>query len=123
MADIFHIRRKRRLAAAARKLAGGSAGLHQCIVCGSTCVRPVDWETAGPGHWSITLHCANCDVWREVRATNEQASAFDVELERQIGEIRRALERIDRERMQAEADVFVAALERDLIDAGDFARS
>jgi hypothetical protein len=42
-------------------------------------------------------------------------------LDRQIATIARAFERVDRERMRCELDVFVAALHHDLIDATDFA--
>ena len=38
-----------------------------------------------------------------------------------MAEIATALQREDQERMSAEARVLIAALEHDLIDAGDFA--
>ena len=43
-------------------------------------------------------------------------------LDQQIAAIERVLLQIDRERMREEADAFVVALERDLIDPADFAR-
>lgn len=122
MARIPRIRRRRALAAAARRLAGGGTGIHHCLVCGSDRVCPHSWETDGEEHWAITLHCPECDVWRDVRITNAEAKAFDLELDRQVAEIQQALADIDREHMRAAADAFAAALERDLIDAGDFAR-
>ena len=54
--------------------------------------------------------------------TNAQAQRFDLTLARQSEEIARGLARIDREQMAAELDRLVAALDRDLIDAADFAR-
>jgi hypothetical protein len=39
-----------------------------------------------------------------------------------MSEIAAALRREDHDRMAAEAQVFIVALERDLIDAGDFGR-
>ena len=121
MADIPRIRRKRRIAAAARRLASGT-GLHRCVACESDFVGPIEWETDGPEHWLITLHCGECGVWRDVRVTNVEAKTFDLELGRQTATIERALAKIDRERMRAEVDAFTAALEHDLIDPADFAR-
>jgi hypothetical protein len=46
---------------------------------------------------------------------------YDLDLQRGIAEIAAALERHDHERMTAEARVFIAALQHDIIDAGDFA--
>jgi hypothetical protein len=82
---------------------------------------PMAWETDGDDHWLIELRCGECGAWREVRVTNEQARDFDLTLDRQTAQIRRELERIDRERMMAEVDVLVGALEHDLIDPADFA--
>jgi hypothetical protein len=72
-------------------------------MCGSdrTCI--VEAEEEDERHWWIRLRCAECEVWRDVIATDAQAQALD-----------RAL-------MTAEVDVLVAALERDLIDASSFA--
>lgn len=82
----------------------------------------MEWETAGDDHWLIQLRCGACGEWREVLATNEEASAFDVVLDRQCDEIGRALKRIELEEMRAGLDAFVGALDHDLIDASDFAR-
>ena len=46
-----------------------------------------------------------------------------VELNREMAEIAAALEWAERERMRAEVRVSIAALEHDLLDAGDFASS
>jgi hypothetical protein len=54
--------------------------------------------------------------------TNAEAKAFDLELDRQVAQIQRAIADIEREHMRAAADAFAAALQRDLIDPGDFAR-
>jgi len=97
-------------------------GLHRCPACRRPFMCPIDWETDGADHWLIQLRCGECGVWREARATNEQAKAFDLELDRQVRLIVRALRRIEREKMRAELDVLVTALDRDLIDASDFAR-
>jgi hypothetical protein len=85
-------------------------------------VCPMEWETDGDDHWLIQLRCGECGAWREVRVTNEEAKEFDLTLDWQTSQIRRELERIDRERMEAEVDALVGALEHDLIDPADFGR-
>lgn len=96
-------------------------GLHRCAACGSPFVCPIEWEADGPDHWLIQLHCGGCDVWRDVRATNAEAKAFDLELDRGLAQIERALAEIDQARMREQVDAFTAALARDLIDPADFA--
>ena len=122
MYEIPRLRRKSRIAAAARRFTGGREGLQYCVVCGSTCICPIEWEPDGADHWRIQLRCGECDVWRSVRVTNAEAKAFDLVLDQQVSAIERALLQIDRERMREEADAFVVALQRDLIDPADFAR-
>jgi hypothetical protein len=111
-----------RIAAAARRLLPARDGLHRCPACRRDFACPIDWETDGSRHWLIRLRCGACSVWREVRASNAEAKDFDLLLAAQTAQMRRALVRFDRERMEAEIDAFVAALEHDLIDATDFAR-
>jgi hypothetical protein len=84
-------------------------------------VCPIEWDTDGPDHWVIQLHCGECDVWRDARVTNAEAKAFDRELDRQTHLIERAVAAIEHERMRDQAEAFVAALEHGLIDATDFA--
>jgi hypothetical protein len=96
-------------------------GLHHCPRCRTSFMCPIEWETDGDEHWLMRLRCGECGIWRRARATNAEAKELDLVLNAQEGQIRRALARIDREQMEAELDVFVGALQRDLIDAGDFA--
>ena len=62
-------------------------------------------------------------VWtyREVTVSDDAAERYDEELSHGMAEIAAALERAERERMSADVRIFVAALEHDLIHAGDFA--
>lgn len=92
-----------------------------CELCGGPYVCPIEWEPADEDHWLITTRCGQCGVWRDLSLTNDEASAWDLRLDREMEPIRRAVRRLDRERMAAEADAFIAALEHDLIDAADFA--
>ena len=54
--------------------------------------------------------------------TDDEAQRFEHELDRGVEQIAAAIVRLDRERIIAEADAIMAALERDLIDPGDFFR-
>jgi hypothetical protein len=98
------------------------AGLHRCPDCGRDHVCPVEWEAADDEHWAIALRCGDCGLWRDVLATNGEASVYDVVLDRHQRTIERALARLDAERMADELERFVRALSEDLIDATDFAR-
>jgi hypothetical protein len=97
------------------------SGLHLCALCHAECVVPVWWESVGDDRWHMLLRCGACGTYRDVVVPDCLAQAFERDLERGTQEIRAALDRIDRDRMSDQADAFVAALRRDLIDAGDFA--
>jgi hypothetical protein len=87
----------------------GRTGLQLCVFCGSDLVTPVQSREIGGGGRLLLLRCGECGAWREAIAPPGAAKAFD-----------RAVEGLDRERMAAQADAFIAALHRDLIHAGDF---
>jgi hypothetical protein len=92
-----------------------------CEACGSRCVCPLDWEAVDDEHWWVACRCGECGHRHEVRLSNAQAACWDVELCRQTDEIARAAQQLDRERMSAQADAFIAALRRDLVTPADFA--
>jgi hypothetical protein len=68
------------------------------------------------------LRCAECDASRDVIVSNRDAERFETALHARAAVLSRSLRELESEQMAAEAEVFVAALQRDLIDAGDFAR-
>ena len=111
-----------RIAAAARSVVGPDDGLDRCPRCGRAFMCPIEWQTSGEEHWLIASRCGECGAWREDVVTNDEAKRYDLVLARQSAEIRRGLWRCERERMEAELEVLVAALDHDLIDATDFAR-
>ena len=82
---------------------------------------PVWWEEADDEHWHMLLRCAQCETYRDVVVGDELAKAYELDLQRGMDEIAATLKQVDRDRMAAEVDVFIAALGHDLIDAGDFA--
>ena len=97
------------------------SGLHQCVLCHAEYVVPVRWDEDDDDHWKLLLRCAECETYREVVVANDVAKRYELDLERGMAEIASTLKRLDRLRMIALLDTFIAALERDLIDAADFA--
>jgi DNA-directed RNA polymerase subunit RPC12/RpoP len=96
--------------------------LELCASCGADYVNPFAWEAVEDHSWWMALRCAECGFEREVVVANAQAEAFDEELDRRADPIARALHRIDTARMKAWVESVTIALQRDLIDAADFAR-
>jgi hypothetical protein len=93
----------------------------ECPHCRSRFLCPTDWGTADETHWWVLSRCGECGVWSEIVITDGQAARLDCELDRHAMAIQRAAARLEAERMAAEAEAFIAALDRDLIDAADFA--
>jgi hypothetical protein len=81
---------------------------------------PVLAEPLDLARWDLRLRCGQCGTFRDVRVSDGDAKRYDADLSRGMAEIAAALEREDHERMTYEVRVFIAALEHDLIDAGDF---
>jgi hypothetical protein len=103
-----------------RRARSPSGPLHVCAGCGEAFVYPVSWSEVGPSGWWLLLRCGSCGAWHERFAPNHAVEAFDRFLDRGIESIALALERLDRERLAAQADTFAAALRMDLIGAEDF---
>jgi hypothetical protein len=95
--------------------------LETCALCRADFVNPVDWEPDGDTHWWMLLRCGACGTWREATVTNEVAARYEIELNRRLDVVARALERLDSRRMAAEVETMIQALRRGLIDAADFA--
>ena len=95
--------------------------LHHCAACGKDYVNPVEWEPVTPEAWWMVLRCGECHVWREVTVTNQVAERFDLELDRRADILQRTLQKLDTERMRAQAEAMIGALRHGLIDAADFA--
>ena len=92
-----------------------------CSICGSRTVNPVDWHEHDERHWWVRLRCGTCAWSREAVITDAEAQQLDRDLEPGLRKIAALAERLDRERMENDVDVFVAALRRDLIGPADFA--
>lgn len=85
-------------------------------------MNPVTWEPVGRDDWWMLLRCGECGTFREVTVADDVAQRFDVELDRGVDVLQRALHRLDLERMAAQVEAMTTALRRGLIDAADFAR-
>ena len=104
-----------------RQPAPGS-GLHLCAFCRANFVVPVAVEEVDEARWRLLLRCGECQTYRDIVVTNDVAERYEQDLERGIAAVAAAYRRVDRERMAADVQVLIIALERDLIDASDFAR-
>jgi hypothetical protein len=93
-----------------------------CPACRSDAVAIVTLQEHGRDHWWLQLRCGECGAWRVTVLDEPGADRFQRDYEAHVSLIEKDAERLDRERMEVEADVFAQALARDLIDAGDFAR-
>jgi DNA-directed RNA polymerase subunit RPC12/RpoP len=98
------------------------AGLEICATCGADYVNPFAWSEVEDHSWWMALRCAQCGHEREVVVGNEEAERFDEALDRRADPIATALHRIDTAHMQSWVESVTVALQRDLIDAADFAR-
>ena len=112
------LRRRRAL----RSTPPPGTGLQVCSRCHADHVHPVEWCEADDEHWWMLLRCGACADEREVTVGDDVAKRYGEDLDASQREIEQAVERLDHERMEGEAEIFAQALERDLIDAGDFTR-
>lgn len=96
--------------------------LHICAACGGDYANPAAWEQPDPLTWVVSLRCGACGHERDVTVGKGTARRFNRALDRGYNAIERAAERLERERMAGWVEAFGAALQRDLIDAADFAR-
>ena len=99
-----------------------SSNLEVCPACATDFVNPVEWTAVEDHSWWMLLRCAQCEHQREVVVDNDEAARFDEALDRRADPIARTLHRLDTDRMKTWVETLTVALQRDLIDAADFAR-
>jgi hypothetical protein len=100
----------------------GRGRLVYCAVCGSSVVNPVDLHIHDASRWWVMLRCGECAWSREAIITDAEAKQLERDLEPGLVAIAKAAAKLDRERMVREGEIFLAALQRDLIGPGDFTR-
>jgi hypothetical protein len=106
---------------ATRRRPPREADLHRCQLCYDDSVVPVEAEPLELGLWEMRLRCGQCGTYRDVTVSDDNAQRYDRALSQGMDEIAAALDRQERERINAEMEAFIAAIEHNLIDAGDFA--
>lgn len=94
--------------------------LHVCFYCGGELVHPVDWVEAGERQWRILLRCPECEATREGVFEQEAVEELDDELDRAAGSLLSDLQRVTHANMAEEIDLFIRALDADLIQPCDF---
>lgn len=97
-----------------------SEPLHVCFYCAGELVHPVDWSQAGPSQWRILLRCPECEATREGVFEQDAVERLDDELDRATGALLSDLQRVTHANMAEEIDLFVRALDADLIVPSDF---
>jgi hypothetical protein len=95
--------------------------LDVCRACGRDMVYPTDWHLVDPEHWWVELRCGGCGVRRRGLFLSSQLDRFECRLEEALREISEEADRLLLDWRSAEADVFAEALDRELIQARDFA--
>src|SRR4051794_12270264 len=94
---------------------------HLCAVCGADFVCPIEWEPVDDVHVWVLLRCGECGAWRQGEFSDAVLDRFDRRLDEAAVQIARAADRLHADWRATEADAFAAALDRNLIDARDFA--
>ncbi|HEX5983375.1 MAG TPA: hypothetical protein VFY69_04135 [Solirubrobacterales bacterium] len=98
--------------------------LHVCPACGSRLVQPTCWKQEGGDRtrWRIWRRCPECEWCGEGVHDETAIDAYDEQLDHGAEELAEELRLLQHANMRELADVFIAALRRDLIGADDFAR-
>jgi hypothetical protein len=94
--------------------------LHVCFYCSGELVHPVDWAEAGTGQWRILLRCPECEATREGVFEQAAVESLDDELDRATGALLSDLQRVTHANMAEEIELFVRALDAELILPCDF---
>ncbi len=96
--------------------------LHICPRCDSRLVQPTCWEQAGDrSHWRVWRRCPECEWTCQGVHDEREIDAFDEQLDLGAHELAEELRALEHANMADMAEVFVTALDADLIGADDFA--
>jgi hypothetical protein len=95
-------------------------GPHVCPTCRAPFVVPVDAVEVDAWHFSVSLHCPNCD-WLGTEVYDDAAlERFDIGLDAGQRLLVRALEEFAYENAQVDFEAFARALASDAILPEDF---
>jgi hypothetical protein len=92
-----------------------------CSECGSDAAAVADCRPLDDEQWTVQLRCGECARWRELVVSDAELKQMEHVLMAGWHAIERTFQDLARKRMAAEIELFVTALDRDLIDADDFA--
>jgi hypothetical protein len=92
-----------------------------CAQCRSDAAAVAYSRPHGPDDWVIGLRCGDCESWQELTVSHRAMARLEHQLIAGRHAIERDLGALERTRMVGYIETFIVALERDLIDAGDFA--
>jgi DNA-directed RNA polymerase subunit RPC12/RpoP len=98
-----------------------TSALHVCGACGKDFVNAMRWEPLDDDHWYMLLRCGNCGRAHAAVVGNKSADRFDRALDAGCAVIARDLQQLQRHSMTVWANAAREALDRDLVDASDFA--
>jgi hypothetical protein len=118
LVEVVHLEQPR--AATEERGAVPAVALHVCISCAGELVYPLDWDEAHPGHWRILLRCPDCESTREGVFGQAAVERLDDELDRATGALLSDFRRMAHANMAEEIDLFIRALDADLIGPSDF---
>ncbi len=94
--------------------------LHVCPRCAGGLVHPLDWAEDSPGRWRISMRCPDCDLLREGVFGQALVERLDDELDKATGALLSDLKQLTHANMTEEIELFIRALEMDLIGPSDF---
>ena len=97
---------------------GGLA--HECPLCASDLVYPLDWERNCEASWNLVLRCPNCEMQRRVVLGREGVEAFNREIYLGAKVLAHEADSMTRRNFAEEAAKLVEALALDLILPMDF---
>ena len=103
-----------------RALGTDAEGPHVCPTCHAPFVIPVDAVEIDAWHFSVSLHCPNCD-WVGTEVYDDEAlERFDIGLDAGTRALVRTLEELAYENANADFEAFAMALAADAILPEDF---
>ena len=91
-----------------------------CEACASDLVEPVEWESAGPERWRVSLRCPNCEHRAEGVFSQECVDRFDESLDEGTGALVADLKRLEHAAMIEDVERFIGALLAGAILPEDF---
>jgi hypothetical protein len=99
-------------------------GLQHCSQCDGSLVYPVNWRSFDDtGHgveWELTLRCPSCEFWSCSFHPHAEVEQFDAVLNRGSDAVVDLCERVTRENMQHDVELFTHALQAGHILPMDF---